>query len=202
MQRAARVFAAFLIAFGAFAFQAVQLPGRALACSCLRPPAPLAEQAAKDPVTIVAGTVGAAQADRTPLVVDTWFHGEFATDLIWLSGGRNQMSSCDVFMTAGERRVMSLWGGPAAPDARGLYSTSLCSSNAAVGTAEGDALLAEAVAAFGTGQPPPSPEPEPAAPIDLSPWIGDGLIWAAVAVGVGLAMFGAVALIARRRPQA
>ena len=201
MRRALPVGVAFFLAFGVYAVQSVQLPGRALACSCAGPPPPMAQAAATDPVTIVAGTVGVAQPDRTPIAVDTWFHGGFVTDVIWVMGGTNQMSSCDVFMSAGERRVMVLWGGPSAPGANGLYSTSSCSANAAVGTDAGNELLAEAIDTFGSGQAPPEAEPEPEAPIDLSPWLGDGLLWAAIAVTAGLALFGVVTLVTRRRPQ-
>ena len=94
---------------------------------------------------------------------------------------------------------MVLWGGPSAPGANGLYSASMCSANAVVGTPEGNALLAEANDTFGTGQAPPEPEPE--ALTDLSLWLGPGLLWAVLAVGAGLVLLGVVTLIARRRPQ-
>lgn len=201
MRRAIPLSAALFLAFAAYSFQAVQLPGRVLACSCAGPPPSLAEAAQQDQVTIVAGTVGIALPDRTPIAVDSWFHGAFPTDVIWVMGGTNSMSSCDVFMNASERRLLVLYGGPSAPDANGLYSTSLCAPSGVAGTLEGDALLAEAADTFGNPQaPPPSPEPQPAAPVDLSPWFGEGLVWAAALFGIGLLLFGAVILVARRRP--
>ena len=204
MRRALPVAVAFLFAFCAYAFQAVQLPGRALACSCVEVPPSLAEEAANNPVTIVAGTIGVAQPDRTPVVVDTWFHGEFVTDRLWLRGGTDSMSSCDVSVSAGERRVMVLWGGPPnprAPGSDGMYSTSLCSANAVIGTAEGNALLAQATDVFGAGDGLPDAEPEPAAPIDLAPWLGTGTLIAVAAVGGGLLVLAAVTLFGNRRPQ-
>lgn len=201
MRRGLPIAVALFLAFAAFSFQAVQMPGRVVACSCAGV-STLAEVVQDDQVTIVAGVIGPAQPDRTPVVLDTWFHGPFPTDVVWLMGGTNSMSSCDVFMSAGERRLMVLYGGPIAPGANGLYSSSLCSPNAVVGTPEGDELLAEAVALFGPSEGQPSHEPVTSAPLDLSPWLGEGLLWVAAAGGVGMLMFGALILVARRRPTA
>ena len=204
MRRAAPVSAAVFLTFAAYVLQAVSLPATAFACSCMEP-APLAKTAQEDPVTIVAATVGVPQPDMTPIVVDTWFHGPQPTETIWLNSGTGSASSCDVFIAPGQRWLFVLWGGPTAPGAGGLYSTSLCSAHGMIGTPEGNALLEEAVAVFGLGQPPPSPEPDPAipqAPVDLSPWLGSGLIWAAAVFGVGLLLLALVVLVARRRPSA
>ena len=103
-------------------------------------------------------------------------------------------------MAAGQRRLLVLYGGPRAPGANGLYSYGLCSVGGVIGNGDGDALLAEASALFGSGQPLPSPEPEPEAPVDLSPWLGQGLLWAAAAFGIGLAFLAVVVLIARKPP--
>ena len=202
MRRAFPLTAALFLAFAAYSFQAVQLPGRVLACSCAGPPPGLAEAAQRDQVTIVAGTVGRALPDRTPIEVDSWFHGAFPADFVWLSGGTNSGTSCDIFMTAGERRLFVLYGGPSAPGANGLYSTNLCAPGGAAGTPEGDALLAEAADTFGTPQSPPTREPDPGPPagVDPSPSRADGIVWVAGALGVGILLFGLIVLIARRRP--
>jgi len=205
MRRLFPIGLAFALACFAYAMQAVQLPGRALACSCAEAPA-LAQEVADDPgrLTIVAGTIGVAQPDRTPVAVDTWFHGAFAAETIWLRGGTHSMSSCDVMVSAGERRVMVLWGGPPSalqPGSDGNYSTSLCSSNALMGTDEGDAVFAQATALFGPGQALKPPDEPPAAPTDSSPSSAESVVWLGAAIAAGLVLFVSVAFVARRRPQ-
>ncbi len=193
-RRLKAVSAALVFVFMAYALQSVALPGRVLACSCVAPLPSLAEVVDRDQVTVVLGTVGRPLPDRTPIAVEAWFHGAAPTDVVWLMGGTNMATSCDVFMSVGERRLLVLRGGE-----EGLYSTNLCLPGGLIGTPEGDALLAEATEVLGSGQSPPPPEPAPNAPLDLSPWLG-GLTWVAAAAGLGLLMFGAIALIARRRP--
>jgi hypothetical protein len=199
MRRALPLATALLLAFAAYAFQAVQLPGRALACYCMQQTS-LAEVDLADQVTIVVGTVGAALPDRTVIGVDTWFHGPFPTNVVWVMGGTNSSSSCDARITAGERRVLILYGGPRAPGANGLYSTSSCAPSGVAGTPEGDALFAEAVAAFGDPLAPPSPDPQLDSPMNLSPLLGEGLVWAGVSSGIGLLLLAAAVFAARRRP--
>ena len=199
MSRSAVLAAAILLTLSAVFLQAVMFPGRALACSCAGPPPPLAEIAAADNVAIVAGTVGRALADRTPVAVDAWFHGVAPAEIVWLSGGSQQMTSCDIFMSPGEQRLFVLYGGP-----EGLYSANSCSPTAVVGTAEGNALVAEAIQAFGDPQAPPTAEPEPeppAAPANpTAPQTGGpGMLWVAAGVGLATVLFGAVVLVARLR---
>lgn len=194
-RRLKTVSAALVFAFMAYALQSVALPGRVLACSCVTPLPSLAELVDRDQITVVVGIVGQALPDRTPIAVEAWFYGEAATDLVWLSGGANEATSCDVFMSVGEHRLLVLQGG-----ADGLYSTNVCLPGGLIGTPEVDARLAEAAGLFGVAQsPPPAPEPAPNEPLDLSPWLG-GLTWVAAAAGVAILMFGALALFARRRP--
>jgi len=194
MRRVPSVMLALAVALAAFAAQSVVVPGRVFACSCISPPDSLAEFAARPDVAIVAGTVGRALPDRTPIAVESWFHGPSPTDVVWLIGGTNMMTSCDIFMSAGERRLLVLQAGDGS-----LYSTNICLPGGVIGTPEGDALLADATAAFGSGVAPPSAEPEAPAPIDIAPWLG-GLGWVAALVAVALALFGVLALVARRRP--
>jgi hypothetical protein len=201
MARPAVIAAAILLTLSAVFAQAVLFPGRALACSCIGPPPPLAEIAATDDVAIVAGTVGPALADRTPVAVDAWFHGIAPADLVWLSGGTQQMTSCDIIMSPGEQRLFVLYG-----SVEGMYSANSCSPSGVIGTAEGDALVAEAIQAFGAPQLPPTaePEPEPPAAPASQPGAGGGglpigLLWVGAGVGLAVLLFAAVVLVARVR---
>jgi hypothetical protein len=190
-----------LCAFAATAFQSIALPRPAFACSCVADLPSLAETAERDNVAIVTGTVGVAQPDRTPFVVQTWFHGGFPAKAVWLAGGTNMMSSCDIGLGAGQQWFLVLYGGPAAPDSNGLYSAGMCSQNARLDSDAGQAYVTEATVAFG-GQPPPTSDPEPAslaAPIDVEPWLVGLPVVAAISL-VALAFLAIVALVARRRP--
>ncbi len=175
--------------------QSAAVPARVVACSCIPPPS-LAEVATTEDVAIVAGTVGRALPDRTPVGVETWFHGASPSDVVWLNSGTQMASSCDIFMTAGERRIFVLHVAD-----KGTYSAISCSPNGLIGSPDGDALLEEAIATFG-GEAPPTSEPAVAAEPAQSPWIGDGLVWVAGGVGAATLLFGlivAAGLRARRR---
>lgn len=213
MRRLLPVASAIVLAFTALTFQAVQLPGRALACSCIAPLPTLVDVADDEGTSIVIATVGRALPDRTPLAVEGSFVGGPHAEVIWLSGGSQQMTSCDIFMSAGERRLLVLYRGDA-----GLYTSNSCAPFGLLGTPDGDALLATAVEAFGNPQEPvvaepqpepepePQPEPEPEAQpeppttTEPAPLVGAGVVWAVGALGMGLLMFGALILIAKRRP--
>ncbi len=196
MRHRLSVAVALFLAFATYSFQAIEMPGRVLACYCTAQS--LAEVVDDGQVTVVAGVVGRAQPDRTPVVLGAWFYGAFPTNVVWLRTGTNSVSSCDVFLSVGERRLMVLYGAPIAPGANGLYSSSLCSPNAIIGTVQGDALLAEAVGLFGPAEGQ-STEPVTSAPAELSPLLGGGLVWAAAAFGIGMLLFGGLTLVARRR---
>lgn len=196
--------AALVFAFISYAYQAVHIPGRVMACSCIAPLPTLADVARDENVSVVIGTVGRALPDRTPIAVEGWFVGGPAEEVVWLTGGSQQMTSCDIFMSAGERRLLVLYRGDA-----GLFSTNSCAPSGVLGTLEGDALLATAIDAFGDpnvpqspASPEPEPEPESVSPIATEPsqGLGQGLVWVAAAVGVGIPFFGAIVLFARRRP--
>ena len=209
MHRVLPVVAAIAMAFTALTFQAIQLPGRALACSCVEPLPTLAELAGEQGTSIVIGTVGRALPDRTPIAVEGSFVGGPHAEVVWLSGGSQQMTSCDIFMSVGERRLLVLFRSEGE-----LYSTNSCAPSGLLGTAAGDALVATAVEAFGepqapaVGEPEPEPQPEPEPEIqaeptstpEAAPLLGTGLIWAAGAFAAGLMLFGLVILMARRRP--
>ncbi|CAN5556489.1 hypothetical protein BH23CHL6_BH23CHL6_13270 [soil metagenome] len=187
--------AALVLAIGALFTQSVVLPARVVACSCAGPPPPLAEIVRENQaqVAIVAGTVGAALPERTPVAVDSWFHGANPTNVVWLAGGTQMMSSCDITMSPGERRLFVLYA-----QGDGVYSANMCSPGGLIGAPDGDALMLEAASTFG-GQPPPSAEPEAPPAAEPSPWLGDGLLWVLAAVGVAALLFGAIILVGLRQ---
>lgn len=194
MPRIKTIGAALLLTLAAVSYQAVELPRPVLACSCVAPLPSLADFAHDSEVSIVVGTVGRALPDRTPVAVESWFRGPNPSDVVWLAGGAETISSCEIFMAAGEQRLLVLHQGE-----NGFYSSSSCVPNGLIGTPDGNALLAEATAIFGAPQAPPTPAPELPASIDLAPWLG-GLGWVAATVGVGAVVLLAVAFLGRRRP--
>jgi hypothetical protein len=194
MQRRGSILAALVLGLSAVWLQAVALPGRVVACSCM-PPSPLAEIVTQADVSVVVATPGAPLAEVTPLTVGAWYHGNDPVDAIWLRGGTGMASSCDVFLTVGQAYLLVLYS------EGGLYSTNSCAPNAQLGTPEGDRLLAEAEAAFGAPQPPPSPEPEAESVATPSPWLGDGLLWVFAGVGGAVVLFVVVLVAAGARRQ-
>ncbi len=195
MRRASTWFRAVPFALSLFASQAVLAPVPAAACYCTETTT-LAETKITAKQTIVVATVGAAQVGGTPLVVDTWFHGPFVADVLWLRQGAGSSSSCDVTIKPGERRFFVLYGGRVTPGANGLYSTSLCDPTAVMGTQEGDALFETAKQMFGFSAPPPGDAPS--AFIDVAPWMVGLPVIAAISA-LALAYLGIVVLVARRR---
>ncbi len=204
MRKAWPLAAALVFAFVSYAYQAVHIPGRAMACSCMTPLPTLADVARDEGVSIVIATVGRALPDRTPIAIEGWFVGDPQEEVVWLSGGSEQMTSCDIFMSAGERRLLVIHRGDA-----GLFSTNPCAPTGLLGTPDGDAILATAIDTFGDPSVPqaptsvePVPAPETVAPVstETSTGLDQGLVWVVAAVGVGVLMFGAIALVARRQP--
>lgn len=227
MRHGLQLAAALLLAFVAYSFQAVQLPGRVLACSCAGPPR-LANVGHFPNEALLIGTIGESQGDRTSIRVEGWFVSPAAeADVIFLRNGTSFGSSCDLYLTTSERWLLTLY-----LNDQDLYETNTCSPNGLVGTPEGGALRGEAIALFGPPRPPPpstepqlppatmpaSPQPRPQptgsagqisspAPIpppseSPEPPGSDVLapIWAAAAFGVGLLLLATIVVIARRRP--
>ncbi len=215
--------AAALLAFSAYALQAVHLPGRVLACSCAGPPS-MAELVPREGLALLIGTVGQRGPDVTPITVEGWFGQPDPPDLVFIMSGESFGSSCDLYVGTNERWLLTLYR-----TREGPYDTSTCSPNGQLGTPDGDALVADAIAVFGaptspppptpapdptrapSGQPQPPPSSQPVAPepepetlspivIEPSPLLAQGLIWVAAAVGVGVLLLGAITLVAPRRP--
>ena len=174
-------------------------PRPVLACSCA------AFESLKDYATpenaIFTGTAGQRAPRGVPVTVDRWLWGQAAAPVVWLAASSfGDGASCGTQPPpAGSSWLWVGW----LPGNKGDIGTGLCSPAWDLGTDEGKATLAQAVQLFGGAPPPqatpePTPEavpsPEPAATTrDLT-----GLTIGAVLVGGSLAMFGVLALVARR----
>jgi hypothetical protein len=197
-------------------------PRVALGCSCVAPQ-PLARYAGEDTV-ILSGTVTGDDGDGVAVAVQHWFAGTGAAAVVVIAGDFGNGASCGL----GSRPpVGSTWIGVAwrqpDEDLGDLLDTtvqvSICSPFADLATPEGAALLQEATATFGEGEPVPadiaSPgtvdeTPAPAAPAapaipSATPVVDEGLpreTVAAVMVGgvlvLGIAVLGVVLLVGLR----
>lgn len=196
MRRGLAIGGAMLLALCGLLFQSIAFPQPAVACSCAGPPPSLKEIVEQGGgVAVLIGTIGAPLPEMTPITVEAWFHGAAPQGVVWIHGGSQMMSSCDRPLANGQRHLLVLYGRPGEQ-----YSTNVCAPGALLNSPEGQALLAEATALFGSGEPPPTAEPVPAQPFDFSPLTGSGLVSVAVGALAAAAIFGLVALAARRRP--
>ena len=184
--------------------QAVVLPVRVLACSCAVDLIPSLVETRADPdAAVFTGQAGIQVGGRVPITVERWFHGPGEADVVWVRArdiptGPNSVmtNTCGLEMMAGARRFFVVYGTPPEP-----FNASTCSLGAPLDSPEGQQLVADASVVFGI-HPAPVPsaaEPE-SAPIGSPSAIGEGLLWAAGAFGVGLLFFALIVLIARRRP--
>lgn len=191
--------AAIALTFMAVFVQALAGPGRALACSCMEPMPTLADVAQEPNTVVIAGTIGPQQPERTPVEVDTWFHGPGPTNIVWLSFGTQMMTSCDPVVTAGERRLMVLHRDP-----QGVFTVNPCVTSGVIGTDAGDAALAEANALFAAATPPPVEPTEPPPVVAPPPTEVDAArIYVVGAIVAALLVFAVVGFVAlRRRPSA
>ena len=198
-RRIQALFSASLLAAALFFVNGVAIPQVVLACSCM-PPEPIAA-AAEDPRrAIVLATIGfplgegPAWSTSTAVAIEGRFTGTIEAEVIPVRNILLDDGTCGLGASEGERWLLVLFR-----DDDGIYSTNSCLPSGQIGTEHGDALLDEAIAAFGNPSVPATPEPEPPAPIDFSPWLG-GLGWVIAVVGAGAVLLGLVALVARRRP--
>lgn len=171
------------------------------ACSCAMPGS-LKESATVEQA-IFSGTAGGHERRGVPVQVDRWFWGQGAAPVVWLAESSfGDGASCGTTPPAeGSRWLWIAWR----PGNNGDFGTGLCSPAHDLGTPEGQAVFAEAVALFNgvapptpaaataeTIDPPTAPDPAAAARDQAAITIIGGLL-----VG-SLALFGALILIARR----
>jgi hypothetical protein len=192
---------AILASFGAV----MTMPRPVVACSCV------GFTSWKDAVTpetpVFSGTAGQRDARGVPVRVDRWFSGKGPAPTVWLtagsfSGNPGVSSSCEVEAPP----PGSSWLWVAYPAENGDLGTSDCSPAGDLATAEGRLMFEEAAAAFGgvalTGTEPTDSPAEAATtpgPADVARDRTTVLILGGLLVG-SLALFGVVALVARRRP--
>ncbi len=173
-------------------------PLPALACSCVMPE-PMASYRGNSNHMVLEGRVASVAATGVEVQVERWFQGPGGATISFAPDGfGDQSAACqDPWPKVGSRWIWVAW----VPEVGARPQTNLCTPKAALGTAEGDAMVASIVSAFGTGttvDPPTVPAPE--SPSVASP-AGD-LVTLAIGGAVTLsaiALFAGVILIARRR---
>jgi hypothetical protein len=182
---------AFTVAWAAIALAVVgtaALPLPVFACKCA--PTPIG---ALDPATsqVYVGTAAETVAAGTPMVVELWFEGPGEAPLTYLAPSSfGDSASCGIDPLApGSRWIMSTF--VAEPGA--TPTTGMCQPHAQLETPDGQAMLAQAEAAYGPGsQPEGGGGGDAVAPDDLTPFLTLGGI-------VGLAILGLVVILLLRR---
>jgi hypothetical protein len=190
---------AIVLAASGMVLQSLAGPLPALACSCAEPLPSMARAAAEPNTAVVLGTIGEQLPEQTPVAVETWFHGPGFSDVIWLNFGSQSMTSCDPFVTRGERRLLVLFR----QADTGTFGVNPCVSSGVIGTDAGDEALAQAIELFGSNPTPPPGSTEP--PVSPRPPAGDpgaGWLFVVGALGAAAVIFALVALAGlRRRPR-
>lgn len=175
-----------------------------VACSCAMP-GPMQDYATAENA-VFTGTAGVLVERGVPVEVDQWLWGQGAADVVWLTASSfGDSAGCGTTPPPpGSAWIWVAW----LPGNNGDFGTGLCSPAAKLGTADGDAMLKEALAVFdstepskASGQPIPTTEPSPsaepapaAASPDLTPFAVGG-----AAILAGLLVLGGVAFVARRQ---
>jgi hypothetical protein len=160
---------------------------------------------------VFTGTAGLRQDRGVPVEVDQWLWGAGAAPVVWLSAGSfGDSSSCGTNPPPPDSMwIWVTWRDPESGD----FGTGLCSPAAQLATDEGKAMLADAVAVFGALTPPvltPGPTDEipaatlaPATPRPADPAAEErdriALMVGGAVVLASVALFGGVALVARRQ---
>ena len=173
-----------------------------IACSCAMP-GDLATYATAENA-VFTGKAG-VQVDRgVPVEVDQWLWGQGAAPVVWLTASSfGDSAGCGTTPPPpGSSWIWVAW----LPGNNGDFGTGLCSPAGLLGSADGDAMLEEALSVFDATKPPeaqpapttePASVPEPAASggsPDLSAYVVGG-----AAILAGLLLFGGVAFVARRQ---
>lgn len=146
---------------------------------------------------IFSGTAGPRDARGVPVRVSQWFSGPGAAAVVYLADGSfGDGASCGT--TAPGAGTEWVWIAYVDPEG-GDPMAGLCSPHAQLNTPEGDALLADVIAAFGGTAPPGATDPPadaPATPPIVPPDAGIPIVVGTVALA--LTLLGAVVLVARR----
>lgn len=137
-------------------------PRSVVACSCV-PTQPMAVYATEPETVIFTGVVEPRDQRGFPVTVTRWFKGEVLTPRIWMAAssfdGNSASCGLDPLPVGGEWLFVAY----RIPDGSELI-VNLCAPHALVASAEGAAMLADAVATFGGPQtvPPTLPPTGPA----------------------------------------
>ncbi len=186
---------AVLILIVGLSLAALAMPRAAAACSCAMS---TMDDARTQPEAVVfTGIVEPRDGRGYPVTVTRWFKGGGIIEpRAWLHPGGFSLTGggadCSVPpLPIGAEYVFIAYA------FEGMYSVGLCSPHAAVATAEGQGMLADAVRVFGPGGPPATAPPPDPLPADPAPGSTEMVaLFAAVILGLG-AIVGLVG--ARRR---
>ena len=185
-----RIGLALLLSLGTIWVTQLSAPTIARACSCVPWPETVAAYRTDANVLVLAGTVVALEGQNGMFGIERVFKGPVPAVAMPIVGGNDAM--CGLSLKLGDRLVLAAW----VED--GVLQPSSCMPSAQLASPEGDALLADAEAAYGSGVSPPG---EDAPPADPAPGPANGLalplILGAV-LAVVVLLFGAVAVLVRR----
>lgn len=198
----AALVASTLLAFGVLLATA----GPTVACSCAMA-GPMSDYATVEHA-VFAGTAGVQAGRGVPVEVDEWLWGQGAAEVVWLSANSfGDSAGCGVNPPAqGSKWIWVTW----LPGNNGDFGTGLCSPAGDLSTPEGQEMLADARSAFAAVDPPRSPpesSPVPPAAPEAPEIVGRSTESNLILVGGGvvlasLALFGGLALVARRQDRA
>ena len=176
------------------------------ACSCVQPQ-PMAAYGTGD-YAVFSGTTGPSDARGVPVRVAQWFSGPGPAAIVYLAASSfGNSAACGTQLPP----AGTDWIWVASIQAGSDPVTGLCNPHGQIGTPEGDALVADAVSAFGGAavtdppavatqspaasatDPPAAPAPTPATPAD------PGMAILLATVGLGLVVLLGAVVVARRR---
>jgi hypothetical protein len=188
--------------FAALSLVSFGVPAQVAACSCAQLGS-LAEYLDADS-SLILGTTGARVGNDVPFLVERWFAGPGAARVVSLVPGDQIMpdgttswNSCGIDLPAGRHLLLVVYR-----EASGRFQPSICAPVGDVDQPEGQALLAEAQATFGTGTVPEDP-PTTEGPVDPTTTLTPEVLAAAgILAAATMILVGGVVLIARRRPPA
>lgn len=153
---------AVLALFVALGLAGLAMPRAVAACSCAMISM---EDARNEPEAVVfSGVVDARDPRGYPVTVTRWFKGGGLIEpRAWLHPGGFSMTGGGADCSVPPLPVGTEWIFVAFKN-EDLYSVGLCSPHAAIATAEGQAMLADAIRVFGGGAPPATAPPATAPP--------------------------------------
>jgi hypothetical protein len=193
-----RRFASFLVLIATLAMLGLAIPPATAACSCAMP-GPMATYRDDGQSAVFTGFVEPRDARGYPVTVTRWFQGGgLFESRIWFAAESfsGDGASCGVApLPVGTEWVFVAYR------TEDLYGTGLCSPHAAVATADGQAMLADAIETFGGGQPVGSGPPSASAPPLIDPGALAGVVAPlalVLVVGVGF-LLGLVGVLRRTR---